>query len=153
MADEKKHSFSSKIKELKANFLGATVEVLLSEIKEPAPDLKRAIISVAAAAVAGGRKVATAKTITAFNVVSSYQPLCLNGRVNMRRLTVIGLALLATAEEEAQAIVRRKLGAVFPSEFAALNASTEQQKILKQAVLDSGLTDENAVTLADIFNM
>lgn len=152
MADAKAASFSAKIKELKANFLGATVEVLLAELVGLDPPLKAAIVSVAASAVAGGRKVATAKAVTDFNKVASYPPMSLQGRVNMRRATVIGLALLSTADVEAKRIVRRKLGAILPSEFVDLDATTQQQKILKQAVIDSGLTDENAETLAHIFD-
>lgn len=153
MAEEKKSKFSQTILDLRANFLGATVEVITNECKNLTNDLKLSIQAASAAAIAGGRKVAVSKLAIDYNRIVSYPPLSLQGKVNMRRLTVIGLALLCTASPAAKAIVRKKLGAILPSEFASLDAETDQQKILKQAVIDSGLTDDNAGDLIALFSV
>lgn len=152
MADVKTTLFSDAIIELKANFLGATVDIITHECVNMTPEVKKAVQAVSAAAVAGGRKVASTKYAVQYNQIVSFAPLNLQGKVNMRRLTVIGLALLSVATDQAKAIVRKKLGAILPSEFSQLDAVTQQQKILKQAVIDSELTDQNAGEIVALFN-
>jgi hypothetical protein len=154
MAEIKASNFAEALTSLSANFLGATVDVIVNDLKGVTltDSQKRAVQLCAAAAIAGGRKVASSKFGADFSIVSNITGLSLNGKANMRRLTVIGLAFVACSDEKVRSSFVKKIGTYKPSELISIEANTEQKKILKQAVIDSGLTDDNAATLIALFN-